>query len=109
MTPAPGERVAAATVRVTGADGTGSGIVVDPRGLVLTACHVIDEEEVDDPVGSEVVIALSVRPDETPRELLFAEVIAADTEDDLALLRVTGDVFGRGLAGWVQAPVSGPW
>lgn len=71
--------------------GSGSGFLVDPRGYILTAEHVVDE------AGSkkiEVIVGGQQR--------YLAEVLKTDKANDLALLKIEGEGFPTvklGLAG----------
>ena len=59
--------------------GSGSGFIVDPRGYILTAEHVVDE------AGSqkiEVIVGGQQR--------YLAEVVKTDKANDLALLKIEG-------------------
>jgi serine protease Do len=59
--------------------GAGSGVIVDPRGLVVTNNHVVEH-------------ATSIRVRLDPRREFEAEVLGRDPLTDLALLRLKGDV-----------------
>lgn len=67
----------AATVNIDLKQGSGSGVIVSPDGLVMTAAHVSSG------VGMEVTV---VMPDGTK---LKAETLGLDSETDAALLRIT--------------------
>jgi len=72
--------VAVVYVRTESGQGSGSGSVIDPRGYVLTASHV---------VGKDHVVLLAGRPP------LRAELIGTMPEFDLALLKLGGEAFNR--------------
>jgi len=72
--------VAAVYVRKNGGQGAGSGSVIDPRGYVLTAKHV---------VGDAHVVLLAGRPP------LQAQLIGTMPEFDLALLKLGRKAFDR--------------
>src|SRR5688572_10571203 len=67
----PGERLPNPT-------GSGSGVIVDPDGHIITNNHVVGE-------AAEVEVRLS---DKTK---LFAHVVGKDPDTDLAVLKVTSD------------------
>lgn len=67
----------AATVCIDLGDGSGSGVIVDSEGLVMTAAHVSTG------VGKDVTVIL---PDGTK---LKAETLGLDSDTDAALLRIT--------------------
>ena len=78
---------AAATV-CTASDG--SGIMIHPRGLILTALHVIiqDPDDLRSPLLPEVSVGIMEDPDEPAQSSYRATVVAIDSELDLALLRI---------------------
>lgn len=67
----------AATVCIDLGDGSGSGVIIDSEGLVMTAAHVSTG------VGKDVTVIL---PDGTK---LKAETLGLDSDTDAALLRIT--------------------
>ena len=71
----------------------GSGTIVNRSGLIVTNAHNTVTNE--DCPGDELVIALSIRPDEPPVPTYYAEVAQADEGLDLALLRITRELTGR--------------
>jgi len=82
-----------ATVQLISSAGIGSGCIVSSGGLILTNHHVV----VDDGgrVLPEIKVALSLDAFEAPQELFSAEVIRTSPEDDLALIRINADLWGR--------------
>src|SRR5437868_41762 len=61
----------------------GSGVVIDPKGLILTHYHVVRK-------GGRILVRLPpVKGDDTPREA-NATIYAADSRSDLAVLLVQG-------------------
>jgi len=70
-------RAQAATVCIDLGDGSGSGVIINAEGLVMTAAHVSTG------VGKDVTVIL---PDGTKLE---AETLGLDSETDAALLRIT--------------------
>lgn len=72
-------------------DGTGSGVVVSPTGLILTCHHVIE----DVLPGGEIYVSLPIHPRGRPRQLYHAQVVDSVKGLDLALLELTKDVFGH--------------
>lgn len=61
-------------------DSVGSGLIVDPRGYVVTNNHVI--------AGATSIVVTRFRE---PQNYLQARIVATDTANDLALLQVLGD------------------
>ena len=64
--------------RVPNSTGSGSGVIVDPEGHIITNNHVVGE-------ATEVEVRLS------DKSKLFAQVIGKDPDTDLAVLKVTSD------------------
>lgn len=58
--------------------GSGSGVIVDPNGHIITNNHVVGD-------ATEVEVRLS------DKSKLFAQVIGKDPDTDLAVLKVTAD------------------
>jgi S1-C subfamily serine protease len=89
------DRVKAATVRVrvlfnNGRGGSGSGFVEDSSRLVLTNAHVVGllQKKGEPKLGKPRAIELVVNSGEPGKEYsLGGELMAADLENDLALLR----------------------
>lgn len=83
---------APATVLVTTRWGHGSGVVVDPKGLVITNYHVVEAGETED-FGIEVgVTTAKINPDGSadPDKRLRARALKVDPARDLALLQIDG-------------------
>ena len=81
---------APATVLVTTRWGHGSGVIIDPKGLVLTNYHVIESGETED-FGIEVgVTTAKINPDGSadPDRRLRARALKIDPSRDLALLQI---------------------
>lgn len=91
-----------ATVQLAGPWGIGSGCLVGNEGYILTNHHVVvgmTEELLD-----EMVVAVSVDPYQVPVEAYRAVVVASSPEDDLALLKITADRWGRPLPADLEFP-----
>jgi S1-C subfamily serine protease len=69
---------------------TGSGSVVAPDGLILTNAHVVLPDKFF-PVDA-LMISLTTEPDQLPVDTYFAEVLQADWQLDMAVLRITTDL-----------------
>jgi len=81
---------ASATVLVTTRWGHGSGVIVDPKGLVLTNYHVVESGETED-FGIEVGITTAkINKDGSadPDLKLRARALEIDPKRDLALLQI---------------------
>ncbi|MBI4231187.1 MAG: trypsin-like peptidase domain-containing protein, partial [Planctomycetes bacterium] len=83
-----------ATVEILGASNAGAGVVIDPRGWLLTAQHVVD-----DPLQGDTPWVVSVTLDETqpPVEMFLARVVEQDPEGDIAMLRIFSGLHGQPL------------
>ena len=72
----------------------GTGCLVSPDGLILTNYHVVSDKASE---TFEVVVGLSLGTYERAEELFTGKVIRSNPEDDMALVRITGDRWGRPL------------
>ncbi len=93
------ERVAAATVELTGErSGGGSATCLSPRGLLLSCRHVLEDPEEPGRLQRDaILVAFSRALDRPPAQCYLARVVSEDAALDLALLELTEDVFGRAL------------
>ena len=96
------ERALLSTVEIVGGAGGGSGCLISPEGFILTNWHVVRG-----PSGmadESLVVSLSLDNSLPPRELFLAEVVEFDEERDLALLKVTGGLYGQPLPAQYRFP-----
>jgi S1-C subfamily serine protease len=92
----PLARALLAVVEIATDDGLGSGALLTDDGWILTNSHVVDGK-----LESEVVVSLSLDPTLPPQEALRAKVVAVDEQRDLALVHVTGGLYGQPIpADW---------
>lgn len=70
----------------------GSGTIISPDGLILTNAHVVLPSKYF-PVDN-LKISLTVSPDQPAVPAFFAEVLQADRELDIAVIRIHQDIDG---------------
>ncbi len=77
----------------------GSGSILDEAGLILTNWHVVHDLANDQPCNRQGIVYVHVNtaPDRPPTRLYRAQVIAFDTNLDIALLRLTAQENGAPL------------
>ncbi len=85
------ERAGQAIVLVRDIDGYGSAVVVSPKGLLLSAFHVVENES---DANRDIRVAVVLDPARPPTEAFVARVLSYDADKDIALLRITGTVAG---------------
>lgn len=69
---------------------TGSGSIISADGLILTNAHVVLPDRYF-PVDA-LIVAFTVAEDQPPQKLYFAEVLQADQQLDIAVMRLTTDL-----------------
>ncbi|NIS83496.1 MAG: trypsin-like serine protease [Anaerolineales bacterium] len=69
---------------------TGSGSIITEDGLILTNAHVVLPDKFF-PVDA-LIVSLTDQPDELPIDVYYAEVLQADWQLDIAVLRITTDL-----------------
>ncbi len=81
----------------TSAAWTGSGTIVDPRGIVLTNCHVASPRSMGmpSPPAQQLGLAMTGRSDEPPALTYIGEIVALAPELDLAVLKIVTDARGN--------------
>jgi len=74
---------------------SGSGSIVTADGYILTNAHVVLPDKNYDVDG--LLVSLTLDADQPPEPAYLAEVIVADPDLDLAVIRVTADLEGNAL------------
>jgi len=87
--------VVSGTVEGTLQEWSGSGTIISSDGLILTNAHVAMGDRFYP--AEELLIMLTVAEDQPPEAAFYAEVVQADQELDIAVLRPAFDLFGDAI------------
>lgn len=88
----------ASTVMLLLGDGTGSGSIVTPTGMILTNYHVIEDSAAGEiPEDQTIIVGVTLDPTEPVDELFKARVVDADKDHDLALLKIVSGIYDQPL------------
>jgi S1-C subfamily serine protease len=71
---------------------TGSGTVISEDGLILTNAHVVLSDRFYDVV--DLMVSITTEQDQPPVPLFYADVLQADANLDLAVIKVRSDITG---------------
>jgi len=76
---------------------TGSGTIVDSRGIILTNCHVANPRAMGmpSPPADKLGISITRRSDEPPALTYIATIVSQSVELDLAVLQITHKLDGN--------------
>lgn len=91
----PLDRPLRATVEILSRYGGGSGVIVDPRGYILTNYHVVLSDSGEP--ADNLTVGISSDYGRPPEERYLAEVVDTAEDRDLALLRITSGRYGEAL------------
>ncbi len=73
---------------------SGSGSIISPDGLILTNAHIVLPDR-GEPEVATLLVLLTEHEDRPPRPRFYAEVLQADPNLDLAVLRIARDLDGQ--------------
>lgn len=98
----PLERAGQAIVQVSSESGSGSATMLSADGYLMTNHHVVEDDGVVQ--EDDIFISFINDFDEPPQQIFVAEVIESDAELDLALLKITRDIYDRPLPANLHLP-----
>jgi S1-C subfamily serine protease len=72
---------------------SGSGTIISEDGLILTNAHVVLSERYYDVV--DLVVSITTAQDRPPEPMFYADVLQADANLDLAVIKIRSDLQGN--------------
>ncbi len=71
---------------------TGSGTIISDDGLILTNAHVVLSDRYYDVI--DLVVSITTAEDQPPEPMFYADVLQADANLDLAVIKIRSDLQG---------------
>jgi S1-C subfamily serine protease len=90
------------TVEIKTGRSRASGVLISRKGLIVTSLHAL--KKADGSYSDTVTAGLTFSPEEAARELFTAKLIMKDEKLDLALLRISGNLYGQPLPAGIVFP-----
>jgi len=72
---------------------TGSGTIISEDGLILTNAHVVLSDRYYEVV--DLIVAITVAQDQPPKQMFYADILQADANLDLAVIKIRSNIEGR--------------